>query len=162
MIQYHCSVLRYRTIPRKFRPSTTPVTVLPNPTLTNEFTQKYEQLFLEHVEKIVTSNSISLEITKAAINNILSQTETYLSSVSVPPQILTEIYYKFLAENHMTNHTPLPVLQAKLQMLETLTPPISNSSSSTTKTVCRTNNTTVEYKNQPPQDKYFQSCSNLY
>ena len=88
---------------------------------------KYEQLFFEHVEKIVTSNSISLEITKAAINNILTQTESYLSSVSVPPQILTEIYYKFLAENHVTNHIPLPVLQTKLQMLEMLTPPISNS-----------------------------------
>ena len=43
----------------------------------DEFTKKYEQMFFEHVEKVVTSDNISLELTKTAVNNVLSQTEVY-------------------------------------------------------------------------------------
>ena len=109
------------------------MTVLPNPILTDEFTKKYEQLFFEHVERVITSDNISLELNKAAITSVLSQTETYLSSLSTPPQTLTEIYYNFLSENHVIDHTPLPVLQIKLQTHEvTNTPPHSNLSVPTT------------------------------
>ena len=60
---------------------------------------------------------------KAAITSILSQIETYLSSLSTPPQTLTEIYYNFLSENHVIDHTPLPVLQIKLQTHEVTNTP---------------------------------------
>ena len=50
----------------------------------------------------------------------------------MPPQMLTETYYKFLAENHVTNHTPLPILQTKLLTLEMTMPSDTNPSSSTT------------------------------
>ena len=87
-------------------------------------------MFFEHIERVITSDSISMEIAEAAISSILSQTETHLSSTSMPPQLLTEIYHKFLADNHVTNHTPLPILQTKLQALEMITPPTANPSSS--------------------------------
>lgn len=93
-IQYHRNILRHRTIPRKFRPPTTAATILPNPTLTNEFTKNYERIFFEHIERVIASDNISLELTKAAISNVLSQTEVYLSSLSMSPQTLTETYYK--------------------------------------------------------------------
>ena len=54
-----------------------PTTVLPNPTLTDDFTRKYEKMFFEHIERVITSDSISVEIAEAAISSILSQTETH-------------------------------------------------------------------------------------
>ena len=80
-----------------------------------------------------------MEIAETAISSILSQTETHLSSTSMPPQLLTEIYHKFLADNHVTNHTPLPILQTKLQALEMITPPTSNPSSSITEKMPKLN-----------------------
>lgn len=158
LIQYHRNILQYRTIPRKFRPPTTPTTVLPNPILTDEFTKKYEQLFFEHVEKVITSDNISLELNKAAITSVLSQTEIYLSSLPTPPQKLTEIYYNFLSENHVTDHTPLPVLQTKLQTPEiTNTPPHSNLSAPTTdmspKQIKRPNRKRKQKQSHPRSEK---------
>ena len=101
-----------------------------------------------------------MEIAEAAISSILSQTETHLSSTSMPPQLLTEIYHKFLADNHVTNHTPLPILQTKLQALEMITPPTSNPSSSITEKMPKLNKKRKQKEVHPKgekKSKYFLS-----
>ena len=104
----------FHTIPRKFKPQTVMTTVQPNSTLTIDFEQKYERLFFEHLDKIITSDNITLELTNAAIQNIMAQTETYLASLQAPPQTVTQLYQTFLANNHITDREPLPILQRKL------------------------------------------------
>ena len=78
-----------------------------NSMLTADFEQKYEQLFFKHLDKIITSDNITLELTNAAIQSILAQTETYLASLQAPSQEVTQLYQTFLTSNHMTgNHSP--------------------------------------------------------
>lgn len=114
MIQYHQNIQTHRTIPRKFKPSSVPTSAQPNTTLVDDFNQKYETLFFSHLNKVISANLVSLEVTKSAIENVLMQTENHLSSAQIPSLTLTQLYEEFLANNHVTNHTPLPVLQAKL------------------------------------------------
>ena len=72
----------FHTIPRKYKPQVVMTTALSNSTLTTDFEQKYEQLFFEHLDKIITSDNITLELTNATIQSILAQTETYLPGIS--------------------------------------------------------------------------------
>ena len=82
--------------------------------LMTDFEQKYERLFFEHLDKVITSDNITLELTNAAIQNILAQTETYLASLQAAPQTVTQLYQTFLTNNHITDREPLPMLQRKL------------------------------------------------
>ena len=111
----------YRTIPRKFKPPSVPTTTNPDTQLMDDFNQKYEELFFNHLDKILTNDNLTLELTKSRIDNILAQTEIYLSSLQVSPQTLSDLYHQFLTTNHITDHTPLPVLQAKLPATTTTT-----------------------------------------
>ena len=111
--KYH-DMKMFHTIPRKFKPQKVMTTIQPNSTLTTDFEQKYERLFFEHLDKIITSDNITLELTNAAIQNIMAQTETYLASLQAPPQTVTQLYQTFLANNHITDREPLPILQKKL------------------------------------------------
>ena len=104
----------YRVIPRKFKPPSVPTTTNPDTQLTDDFNQKYEELFFNHLDKILMNDSLTLELTKSRIDNILAQTETYLSSLQISPQTLSDLYHQFLSTNHIADHTPLPVLQTKL------------------------------------------------
>ena len=104
----------FHTIPRKYKPPTVMTAIQPNSTFTADFEQKYEQLFFDHLDKIITSDSITLELTNAAIQSILAQTETYLASLQAPSQRITQLYQTFLTSNHITDREPLPILQRKL------------------------------------------------
>lgn len=120
-IRYHQNMKTYRTIPRKYKPSGVPTTMNPKTQLTDDFNQKYEELFFNHLDKILMNDSLTLELTKTRIDNILKQTETYLSSLKVSAQTLSTLYHQFLTVNHITDHTPLPILQAKLPTTTDLT-----------------------------------------
>ena len=67
-----------------------------NSMLMADFEQKYERLFFEHLDKVITRDNITLELTNAAIQNILAQTETYLASLQAAPQTVTQLYQTFL------------------------------------------------------------------
>ena len=103
-----------KSIPKQYRPRRKMTTVQPNTTLATNFDKKYEQLFFEHLDKVITNDSISLELTKATILNILAQTETYLASLHVAPHLISDLYHNFLLRNNITDRQPLPELQKKI------------------------------------------------
>lgn len=101
--------------------------------LTDDFNRKYERLFFDHLDKVIKADTITLELTKSRKDSILAQTETYLSTLPVSPQTLSDLYQHFLTMNKITDHTPLPVLQAKLPSITTnpKTQPTTTSSNTT-------------------------------
>lgn len=117
MIQYHRNIQTYKTIPRKFKPPTVTTTVQPKANLIDDFNKKYDKLFFEYLQKIISHNNITLVLTKAALENIVTQTEIYLCSLQLPKELLTVLYHKFLTDNHITNYYPLPTLQCKLHVV---------------------------------------------
>ena len=104
----------YKTIPRRFKPPNVLTTAKPNTALTDDFNRKYKQLFIDHLDEVVKADTITLELTKTKKDSILAQTETYLSTLPVSQQTLSDPYQQFLATNKITDHTPLPALQSKL------------------------------------------------
>ena len=79
-IQHQQSLLNQRIIPNVYRPKLLRTT---NSHLTEEFNEKYDRLFTEHLNKVLTSNIINLELQKAAVTSIITQTEHHLCSSSL-------------------------------------------------------------------------------
>ena len=69
---------------------------------------------MEHLNKVLTSNSISLQMHKATLTSIILQTEQQLCSSSLPKEKIKQIYHKFLSVNNIHHHTTTPELQRKL------------------------------------------------
>lgn len=150
----------FHTIPRKYKPQVVMTTVRSNSTLTTDFEQKYERLFFEHLDKIITSDNITLELTNATIQSILAQTETYLASLQAPPQEVTQLYQTFLASNHITDREPLPILQRKLTTNSTTPmpnpptkPTLSQPPASSADTLPGHNKRKRKWKHQQPPSK---------
>ena len=80
-----------------------------------EFEQKYQTLFFQHLEKVIVSNNIKIVLIEGTLTNIITQTERYLNTLTIPPQEITKLYNKFVSENEIKHHIPIPELQAKLQ-----------------------------------------------
>ena len=59
--------------------------------------QKIRQLFFDHLDEVVKADTITLEQTKSRKDSILAQTETYLRTLPVSPQTLSDLYQQFLA-----------------------------------------------------------------
>ena len=123
-----------RIIPKKYQPKLLKTS---EPTLMEEFRQNYNDLFFQQLERAITSNTIELSLLESRSASILTQTEDYLSTLSLPPEDIKILYNKFLRENGIENHTPLPVLQSKVAQDQPLsTPSITHHKSRRPKRKC--------------------------
>lgn len=100
---------------------------------------------------MITNDNITLELTNATIQSIFIQTETYLASLQAPPETITELYQTFLAQNHITDREPLPILQRVLTTNSPTTPTNPLTSNSPTKSTSDTppELPTSSYDSQP-------------
>lgn len=101
----------YKTIPREYQPKQLKVS---NTSLTDKFAIEYNQLFFKHLEKVITSNQIELQLHTSALTSIIVQTEVYLSKSQLPSIEITSLYQRFLLDNHIENRIAIPELQIKL------------------------------------------------
>ena len=104
-------VKQFQTIPKKHNPI--PLETA-DATLTTKFNQQYKQLFFQHLNEVITSNTVHLQLHKVNLASILAQTERHLSSLNSSHENITQLYQQFLAENSITDHIPIPTLQAIL------------------------------------------------
>ena len=101
-------LLDQRVIPNSYHPKTLKTN---NTALQEEF-KKYEMLFMDHLNKVLTSNIISLQMHKATLTSIILQTKQ-LSTSPLPKEKIKQVYQKFLSVNNINHHTT-PELQRKL------------------------------------------------
>lgn len=104
-------LLDQKVIPNSYHPKTLKTN---NTALQEEFKKKYEILFMDHLNKVLTSNIISLQMHKATLTSIILQTEQQLSTSPLPKEKIKEVYQKFLSVNNIHHHTTTPELQRKL------------------------------------------------
>jgi hypothetical protein len=83
-----------------------------------EFRQKYNELFFQQLQKVITNNTIELKLLESRLATILTQTECHLSTLPLAPNQIEIMYKEFLLENGIVDHTPLPELQSKLEQTE--------------------------------------------
>ena len=132
-LEYQNNIMAFQTIPKCFLPSTTPQAVIPNPTLSNEFQAEYQQLFFRHLSKVITHNTITLELENARLNELVTRTEKQLSTLTAPPETITQLRHKFYTENNIPNEETLPTTSQQVTQDETQTPSTSGSKCNSTK-----------------------------
>ena len=61
-----------------------------NSTMNEDFKKEYTNMFFKQLDKAITHNSISLEIEKGALSNIILQVENHLISIQslVHPEVI--------------------------------------------------------------------------
>lgn len=133
-LEYQNNIMAFQTIPKCFLPSTTPQTVIPNPTLSTEFQTEYQQLFFRHLNKVITHNTITLELENARLNELVTRTEKQLSTLTAPSETITQLRHKFYTENNIPIEETLPTAPLKVTQGEAQPPSTSGSKCNSTKT----------------------------
>ena len=100
-LQHQYMIQSQKTIPKMYTPK---ILQISNPLLTQKFKQEYRSLFFQQLDKAIESNTISLELHKAASNSIVTQIEHHT------PSNITELYHRFISQNNIREHTPLPAI----------------------------------------------------
>ena len=100
-LEHQHSIQTSRSIPKQYQPKLLKTF---KPTLTEEFRQNYNQLFLRQLERAITSNTIELRLLESRLASILTQTEQHLSTLSLPHEGIKILYNKFLLENDIQNY----------------------------------------------------------
>ena len=110
-VHHQQTLLDHKVIPSSYQPKALKTS---STTLQEEFNKKYETLFMEHLNKVLTSNVISLQMHKASLTSIILQIEKQLSISLLSKEKIKNIYHKFLSPNNIHQHTTMPELQRKL------------------------------------------------
>ncbi len=110
----HQNLKTYRTIPKRYLPASTPQLITESSNLDKEFRQQYENLFFQHLDKVIINNTITLELEKARLQHIILQTEQQLATLTLPAEDIEQLHQQFLGWNNITDHDPLPELRSKL------------------------------------------------
>ncbi len=120
-LEYHNNIKTYKTIPKQHRPPPTPRLVINDPKLQQEFAQQYEDIFFQHLDKVITHNTITLELENARLQQITTQTEQHLATLTLPDDAIAKLHGDFLTQNKIDNHLTVPQLQKRLSPNSTTT-----------------------------------------
>lgn len=110
-LNHQRNIRLFKTIPKQYLPSSLPCTHIDHPNLTSAFLQKYHNIFFQHLDNIITHNTINFELEEARLSSILLHTEKQLSALRAPKESVALLYHNFLTENSIKNHKPQPDLQ---------------------------------------------------
>ena len=127
-INYERNIKHFRTIPKQYLPQSFPDIPVTHSTLTTTFLNKYQDLFLQHLNDVISYNSINLELEEARLRDIVLTTEKHLAQLAAPIQTIRELHQKFLEENNIPVHQINPELQQTLNKGQTTLPSTASSS----------------------------------
>jgi hypothetical protein len=104
-IEQHQKMISHKTIPKVYRPQVLN-TINHDKSIADDFNKEYEKIFFHHLERVITSNSITLEIQKAHLTSVLSQVDNYLSKLETTPDHIAQLYDNFITENQIVRDIP--------------------------------------------------------
>ena len=126
-IEQQQKMMSYHTIPKMYRPRVL-TTINCNKSIVEDFNKGFEKLFFQHLERVLTSNSITLEIEKGHLERVLSQVDDYLNKLDTTPLHRAQLYDDFIKQNNIIRETPEKL--AKLQPHDHMNPPTTNTPTS--------------------------------
>ncbi len=115
-LRHQNNLKTYRTIPKRYLPASTPQLITESSNLNKEFRQQYENLFFQHLDKVIANTTITLELKKAQLQHIVLQTEQELATLTLPAEDVEQLHQQFLGWNNITDHDPLSELRSKLHV----------------------------------------------
>ena len=110
-LEHQQTIQSNKAIPKQYQPKQLKTF---DSKLSQEFNQKYSTLFFQQLDRVITSNTIKLKLTECTMTSIVTQTELYLSRLTLSTQDICSLYDKFLSDCQITHHTPIPQLQVKV------------------------------------------------
>ena len=114
-LQYQRHILASHNIPKKYKPPHTPLIAQPNNgALQESFYSKYKILFFQHLNEVLSTNTLSLEIKKMKLQSIIQSVETMLVENDDQQLNIQLIFNQFIKRTGLTNYTPCYALQQKL------------------------------------------------
>ena len=110
-LHYQTNIRLHNTVPKKFFPKVP--TAHGHTELNSNFLKNYEQLFLDHLDKIIEHNITKLELTKTKMSNIILQTEKYIAMLHVSPNDIQQMNTMFKTQCQLDIQPVTPELCLK-------------------------------------------------
>lgn len=110
-LKYQQAYKKFHTIPKHHCPQllyTAPSSPTHGSQLNSNFEDQYKTLFFQHLDRVITHNTIILEINKTRQENIILETKKVLTTNISNPITIKEIYETFLTQNNITNQGITP------------------------------------------------------
>lgn len=102
----------FKTVPKRLRPPTTLEVFPPNSDLTKQFEEEFHQLLFCHLNRVITHNTITLELENARLRDIATRTDTLFTTIDAPTETVKQLKTKFYSKNNLTQHiNPTPTQQ---------------------------------------------------
>ena len=80
VLQYQNNIRTFKTIPKQFLPQKSLQLLQPTTPIVSDFHEKYQGLFFEHLNNVISSNTITLELDETLLRQIVLHTEKHLYS----------------------------------------------------------------------------------
>ena len=112
-LRYQNNIIKGDKIPNRQSPKRL-VTFSSADTLHNDFEKEYKKLYMDYLKKVITHNTIAMELQKGKIASIIMQAERYISNLEEPSENIARLYEEFLHNNDISNPDTIPELQRKL------------------------------------------------
>ena len=134
-IEQQRKMMTHKTIPKAYCPQVL-TTINCNKSISEDFSKEFEKLFFQHLERVMTSNSITLEIEKGHLANVLAQADDYLSKLKTTPDHIAQLCDNFNKQNHIVREIPkelekvLPQYQSTTINMSSPTPTIDTATTS--------------------------------
>lgn len=149
-LKYQQNIIVYNTIPKHYKPRNLPIIIseATSTDLNTKFMNEYETLFSSHLKKVITHNTVNLEIINSKLTSISQYTENQLTSMNIPAELKSELQRLFKAQcNPDAFHTAAEPSHT------------STASSSTTKTEATTKLGKHKHQHMPPEHQSKKKAS---
>lgn len=110
VLQHQHEIRLNKTIPKQYLPQKSLQLIVSNTTMTSEYQQKYQHLFFQHLDEVITNNTITLELEAAQMRQILTHTEKQLATLTATSATIAEYYHHFIKTNNIQSHNIHPEL----------------------------------------------------
>ena len=114
VLQHQKNIRSYKTIPRHYLPQKPLQLIQPTTALISDYQQKFRDLFFQHLNDVISSNTIALELEEAQMKQIILHTEYYLAKSTEDNPTITLYHQQFLTNNNIECHDIHPQLLQRL------------------------------------------------
>lgn len=125
-LQHQHNIRNFQTIPKRHLPPSTLELTIPNQDIKQQFETEYHQLFFRHLNRVITHNTITLELENARLKELIDRTENQLTATQAPKHIITQLRQQFYRKNNIP-HTQQATHATGLQPSVEPTPTVSSS-----------------------------------
>ena len=123
ILQYQHNIRTFKTIPKQFLPQKSLQLLQPTTPLLADFHKQFQDLFFDHLNAVISSNTIALELEEALLRQIVLGTEKQLATSKEDKVTIARLYQQFTTDNNIQNHDIHPSLHQRIpETLEIQTP----------------------------------------